>query len=255
MLTARVKNKISETMVLTRRSMRHSLNIDTLLTAIATPIMMMLMFVYVFGGAMDTGAIDHINYMVPGILLMGIVSGAIYTSVRVNNDMTSGIIDRFHSMPIARSSILTGHVMTSVVFNAFSTLLVLLVALFMGFRTDASITAWLLVIGILLLFTLAMTWVSAFFGLLANSVEGASAFSYPVIFLLFISSAFVPTDTMPGVVRAFAEFQPMTPLIETVRSLLMTESAGDSVLITILWWFGILIAFSIAAIQVYKRKT
>ncbi len=242
-------------MVLTRRSMRHSLNIDTLLTAIATPIMMMLMFVYVFGGAMDTGAIDHINYMVPGILLMGIVSGAIYTSVRVNNDMTSGIIDRFHSMPIARSSILTGHVMTSVVFNAFSTLLVLLVALFMGFRTDASITAWLLVIGILLLFTLAMTWVSAFFGLLANSVEGASAFSYPVIFLLFISSAFVPTDTMPGVVRAFAEFQPMTPLIETVRSLLMTESAGDSVLITILWWFGILIAFSIAAIQVYKRKT
>ncbi len=242
-------------MVLTRRSMRHSLNIDTLLTAIATPIMMMLMFVYVFGGAMDTGAIDHINYMVPGILLMGIVSGAIYTSVRVNNDMTSGIIDRFHSMPIARSSILTGHVMTSVIFNAFSTLLVLLVALFMGFRTDASITAWLLVIGILLLFTLTMTWVSAFFGLLANSVEGASAFSYPVIFLLFISSAFVPTDTMPGVVRAFAEFQPMTPLIETVRSLLMTESAGDSVLITILWWFGILIAFSIAAIQVYKRKT
>ncbi|SEN75708.1 ABC transporter permease [Lihuaxuella thermophila] len=134
----------------------------------------------------------------PGILLMCIASGAVYTAVRVNNDMTSGMIDRFHSMPIARSSILTGHVIASVVFNALSSGLVVIVALFMGFRPDAGIIDWIIVIGILLLFTLAITWISVFFGLLANSVETAGAFAYPLLFLLFVSSAFVPTESMPG---------------------------------------------------------
>ncbi|WP_430786856.1 ABC transporter permease [Virgibacillus flavescens] len=253
--SARIKHKLSDTIVLTGRSMRHSLNLDTLLTATATPIMMLLMFVYVFGGAMDTGATKNITYMVPGIILMTITTGSVYTAIRVNNDITSGIIDRFHSMPIARSSILTGHVMTSVVFNAFSSLLVLIVALLMGFSSDAGFIAWILVIGTLLLFTLAMTWISAFFGILANSVEGASAFSYPLLFLLFVSSAFVPTESMPGIVRSFATHQPMTPLIETVRSLLMTESVGNSALIATSWWMGILLISSIAAIQIYKRKT
>ncbi len=249
-----ITHKVSDVLVLTGRVMRHSLNLDTLITAVATPVMMMLIFVYVFGGAIETGPVKYINYMVPGILFICIATGAVYTSVRINNDITSGIIDRLHSMPIARSSILTGHVLTSVVFNAISTMLVFLVALLMGFRTNAGISDWILIIGILLLFTLAMTWLSAFFGLLAKGVEGASAFSYPVLFLLFVSSAFVPTRSMPWIVRSFAEYQPMTPMIETVRSLLMNGSAGISALISVIWWFGILITFLIASIQTYKRK-
>jgi ABC-2 type transport system permease protein len=172
----------------------------------------------------------------------------------LNNDVTKGIIERFRSMPVAKSSILGGHVLTSVVFNAFSTVLILLFALLIGFRADAGITGWLLAIGILLLFTLAMTWIAVMFGLLANSAEGAGVFSYLLLGLLFISSGFAPTETMPGIVRLFAENQPMTPIIETVRSLLMNKSVGNNALIAVMWCSGILIASYIAAMQIYKRK-
>lgn len=216
--------------------------------------MMLLLFVYVFGGAMNTGSIDYINFVVPGIVLFTIASGVAYTAVRLNNDVTSGIFKRFNSMPISKSSILGGHVLNSVVFNMFSAILVLLVALLVGFRPEAGLAEWLLVIGILLLFTLAMTWVAVTFGLLANSSEGAGVFAYPMLGLLFISSAFVPTESMSGIVRAFAEYQPMTPLIETVRSLLMNEPVGNNALISVIWCVGILIASYIAAMQIYKHK-
>lgn len=251
-----IKRNFSDTAVMSGRVLRHTFrSIDTLITVVAMPIFMMLLFVYVFGGAMKTGSVDYVNYVVPGIILFTIASSVAYTAVRLNSDVTAGIFDRFHSMPIAKSSILGGHVLTSLVFNAISVVLVLLVALLVGFRPQAGIAGWLLAIGILLLFTLAMTWVSVIFGLLAGSAEGAGVFAYPLLILLFISSAFVPAQSMSGIVRTFAEHQPMTPIIESVRSLLMNEPAGNNVWTAVLWCMGILIASYIAAMQIYKHKS
>ena len=251
-----IQRNFSDTAVMSGRVMRHTFrSIDTIITVVAMPIMMMLLFVYVLGGSMKTGSGHYINFIVPGIVLYTIASGVAYTALRINNDVTAGIFDRFYSMPISKASILWGHVLTSVVFNALSTVLVLLVALLAGFRPEAGIAGWLSVIGILLLFMLAMIWVSVTFGLLAKSGEGAAVFAYPMLGLLFISSSFAPTGSMPGAVRAFAEHQPMTPIIETVRALMMNEPVGNNALIAVIWCVGILIAFYVAAIQIYKRKT
>ncbi|MNL25069.1 Daunorubicin/doxorubicin resistance ABC transporter permease protein DrrB [compost metagenome] len=157
-------------------------------------------------------------------------------------------------MPIARSTVLWGHVLTSVVSNVISVVVIILVALVMGFRSSAGILSWLAVAGILVLFTLALTWIAAIAGLSAKSVEGASAFSYPLIFLPFISSAFVPTDSMPKVVRAFAENQPVTSIVETIRALLSDQPVGNDIWIALAWCLGILIVAYIFAMRAYKRK-
>src|ERR1700687_3912805 len=166
---------------------------------------MMLLFVYVLGGAIKTGTGSYVNYLLPGILLITIASGISYSAYRLFLDMQSGIFERYHSMPIARSSVLWGHVLTSLVANAISVVVIVLVALLMGFRSPAGVLAWLAVAGILVLFTLALTWIAVIAGLAASSVDGAVGFSYPLIFLPFVSSAFVPTASMPGPGRAFAE--------------------------------------------------
>ncbi len=251
----KIRNQVSDTVVMSERMIRHTLrSIDTIITVVAMPIVMMLMFVYVFGGAMNTGSVDYINYVVPGIILMTIASGVAYTAFRLNNDITGGIFDRFHSMPISKSSILGGHVLSSVVFNAFSTMLVLLFAYLIGFRADAGIIGWLLVIGILLLCTLALTWIAVMFGLLANSAEGAGVFSYFLLVLIFISPAFAPTGSMPRIVRLFAENQPFTSIIETVRSLLLSEPVGNNAWSAVVWCLGMLIVSYIASMQIFKHK-
>jgi ABC-2 type transport system permease protein len=250
-----IKYHFSDTVVMSSRVLRHTFrSVDTLISVVVMPVMIMLMFVYVLGGAMKTDAMDYINFVVPGIVLFTIASGVAYTAYRINNDLTGGIFDRFYSMPIAKTSILAGHVLTSLVFNAVSTMLVLLVAFLVGFRPEAGIGGWLPAVGILLLFTIAMTWVSVTFGLLASSGEGSYAFSYPLLGLLFISSAFAPTESMPGFVRAFAEHQPMTPIIEAVRGLLMREPTESSALIAVIWCVGISIVFYVLATRIYKRK-
>src|SRR3982750_2376725 len=183
----------ADTAALTGRSLRHiTRSLDTIITTVITPIAIMLLFVHVFGGAIDTGSDSYVNYMLPGILLITIASGIAYTAVRLFADMQGGLFERFQSMPIARSGVLWAHVLTSLVANLISLVLVFLVALLIGFRTGAGLPAWLAVAGILILFTLALTWLAVIPGLTASSVEGASAFSYPLIFLPFISSAFVP---------------------------------------------------------------
>ncbi len=255
-ILSQIKRNFSDTAVMSGRVLRHAFrSIDTLITVVAMPIVMMLLFGYVLGGAMNTGSVNYLNYVVPGIILYAIASGTAYAALRLHNDVSAGIFDRFHSMPILKSSILGGHVLTSLVFNMFSAALVLLFAVLIGFRPEAGIAAWLLVVGIMLLFTLTMTWVSVTFGLLASSAEGAGVFAYLVLVLLFISSAFAPTESMPGIVRAFAEHQPMTPLIETMRSLLLNKSVGNNALLAVIWCVGICIAFYIAATQIYKHKT
>jgi ABC-2 type transport system permease protein len=235
--------------------MRHvTRSIDTIITTAITPIAMMLLFVYVFGGAIDTGSVSYVNYMLPGILLITIASGISYTAFRLFGDIQGGIFERFQSMPIARSGVLWAHVLTSLVANLISLVLVVGVALLMGFRSGAGVPAWLAVAAILILFTLSLTWMAVIPGLTAKTVDGASAFAYPLIFLPFISSAFVPTDTMPGPVRAFAENQPVTSIVNTIRGLLTQQPVGNGIWTALAWCVGILVVAYILATVVYRRR-
>jgi ABC-2 type transport system permease protein len=241
--------------VMLGRSMRHILrSMDTIITVTITPIAMMLLFVYVFGGAIQTGTGNYVNYLLPGILLIAIASGISYTAYRLFMDMQSGIFERFHSMPIARSAALWGHVLTSLVSNAISVAVIILVALIMGFRSPAGILSWLAVAGILALFTLALTWIAAIAGLSATSIDGVSAFSYPLIFLPFISSAFVPTQSMPSGVRAFAEYQPVTSIVNAIRALLANQPVGNEIWVALAWCLGIMLVAYIFAMRAYKMR-
>ncbi|WP_055478461.1 ABC transporter permease [Sphaerimonospora mesophila] len=244
-----------DTAVLLGRSGRHiTRSLDTVITVSIMPIALMLLFVYVFGGAIDAGSDHYVNYLLPGILLITIAMGISYTAFRLFTDMRSGIFARFQSMPIARSSVLWAHVLTSVVSNLISLVIVVLVALLMGFRSGAGVLAWLAVAGILVLFTLALTWIAVIAGLSAKTVDGASAFSYPIVFLPFVSSAFVPTDTMPGPVRAFAENQPVTSIVNTIRDLFAQRPVSGDVWIGLAWCAGILIVACALAMVTYHRK-
>ncbi|MGO4597393.1 ABC transporter permease [Terrabacter sp. 2RAF25] len=245
----------SDTTVLLKRSLRHILRSpDTIITTAITPIAMLLLFVYVFGGAINAGSESYVNYLLPGILLITVASGIAYTAFRLFTDVSGGIFERFQSMPISRSSVLWSHVLTSLVANLISVALVVLVALVMGFRSSASIGAWLAVLGIMVLFTLALTWLAVIPGLTAKSVDGVSGFSYPLIFLPFISSAFVPTAGMPGPVRWFAEHQPVTAIVDTIRDLFARQPVGGGVWVALAWCVGLLLVAYLLAMRTYRAK-
>jgi len=236
------------------RSMRHIFrSMDTIITVSITPIAIMLLFVYVFGGAIKTDTENYIDYLLPGILLMTIGSGIAYVAYRLFTDKERGIFERFHSMPIARSTVLWGHVLTSLISNGISVVVIILVALLMGFRSSAGILDWLAVFGILGIFTLALTWIAVIAGLAAKTPDGAGAFSYPIIFLPFISSAFVPTDTMPPAVRAFAENQPVTPIVEAIRNLLANHPVGNDIWVALTWCIAIIVIAYLFAMRIYKK--
>jgi ABC-2 type transport system permease protein len=245
-----------DTAILLGRLMRHiTRSPDTIITTAIVPIAMLLLFVYVFGGAIKHGSESYVAYLLPGILLITIASCISYTALRLFTDMQGGIFERFQSMPIARSSVLWSHVLTSLVANLISLVLVVLVAVAIGFRTGVGPLTWLAVAGILILLTLALTWIAVIAGLSAKSAEGAGAFSYPLIFLPFISSAFAPTATMPGPVRAFANNQPVTSIVNTIRDLFARQPVGTSIWTALAWCLGILVVAYAFAIAVYRRKT
>ena len=244
-----------DTAALLGRSLRHiSRSPDTIITTAVMPIAFMLLFVYVLGGAIETGTESYVTYLLPGVLLITIASGVSYTAYRLFLDLQSGIFERFQSMPIARSAVLWAHVLTSVVANLISLVVVVLVALLMGFRSGAGVLAWLAVASILVLFALALTWLAVIPGLTAKTIDGASAFSYPLILLPFISSAFVPTAPMPGPVHAFAAHQPVTSIVNTIRELFAGQSVGSDLLIAIAWCVGLLVGAYGLAMAVYHRK-
>jgi ABC-2 type transport system permease protein len=244
-----------DTAVLTGRTMRHvTRSLDTIITTAITPIAMLLLFVYVFGGAIKHGSGSYVTYLLPGILLITIASGISYTALRLFTDLQGGIFERFQSLPIARSGVLWAHVLTSLAANLISLAVVTGVAVAMGFRSGASVLAWLAVAGLLILVTLALTWVAVIPGLTAKSVDGAGAFSYPLIFLPFISSAFVPTATMPGPLRAFAEHQPVTSIVNTIRDLLARQPAGPDIWTALAWCAGILVVACVLASIAYRRR-
>ncbi|MBR7742490.1 ABC transporter permease [Phycicoccus sp. BSK3Z-2] len=245
---------LADTTALLGRSLRHVLRSpDTVVTTAVTPVALLLVFVYVLGGAIETGGGSYVDYLLPGILVVTIASGVAYTAYRLFLDLQGGILERFRSLPIARTSVLWAHVLTSVVATAVSLVLVVAVALLMGFRSDAGLLAWLGIAGILALFTLALTWLAVVPGLTATTVDGASAFSYPLVFLPFVSSAFVPTDSMPGPVRFFAEHQPVTAIVDAIRSLFAGQPVGADLWVALAWCTGLLVVAFLAARSVYAR--
>jgi ABC-2 type transport system permease protein len=245
---------VPDTVVLLKRSLRHILRSpDTIITTAVTPIAMLLLFVYVLGGAIDVGSGSYVNYLLPGILLVTVASGIAYTAFRLFTDVSGGIFERFQSMPIARSAILWSHVLTSLVANLTSLVLVVLVAVAMGFRSGAGPLAWLTVLGIMALFTLALTWLAVIPGLTATTIDGASGFAYPLIFLPFISSAFVPTSGMPGPVRWFAEHQPVTSIVDTIRRLYAEQPVGNDAWIAVAWCVAVLLVAYALAMRTYSR--
>ena len=244
-----------DTLVLLKRSLRHILRSpDTIITTAITPIAVLLLFVYVFGSAIKIGGGKYVDYLLPGVLLITVASGIAYTAYRLFTDVSGGIFERFQSMPIARAALLWGHVLTSVMANLISLALVVLVAVAMGFRSGAGLFAWLAILGILVLFTLALTWLAVIPGLIARSVDGVSGFSYPLIFLPFISSAFVPTPGMPAPVRWFAQHQPVTSIVNTIRNLYAEQPVGNNGWIAIAWCVGLLLISYALAINTYRRK-
>jgi ABC-2 type transport system permease protein len=246
---------VRDTTTLLKRSLRHVLRSpDTIITTAVTPIAMLLLFVYVFGSAIDVGGGDYVDYLLPGILLITIASGIAYTAFRLYTDVSGGLFERFQTMPIARSAVLWAHVLTSLVANLISLALVVLVALAMGFRSSAGVLAWLAVLGILVLFTLALTWLAVVPGLTATSLDGVSGFSYPLVFLPFISSAFVPTEGMPGPVRWFAEHQPVTSIVNTIRDLYAVQPVGGDGWTALAWCVGLLAGAYALAMVTYRRR-
>jgi ABC-2 type transport system permease protein len=240
-----------------KRSLRHTTrSLDTIITVVLTPIAMLLLFVYVFGGALgqQTGSIDYVDYITPGVVIMTVFSGIAYAAFRLSSDLQKGIISRFRTMPVAPSSVLGGQALSSTLSNLFSCLLVVMVALLVGFRPAADAGAWLVFCGLLVLLILATTWLAMFFGLLAKTAEGAGAFSYILLLLIFISPSFVPTDSMTPLLRGFAENQPMTPIIETMRSLLTDGTPGPDIWVALAWVAGILIVSYTLALRVYRRR-
>src|SRR5919198_3833706 len=252
---SRARSPVVDALTMVGRCVRLSTrNLEALLTSLLLPVMLMLLFVYLFGGAIHTGT-RYVTYVVPGIILLCAGFGSSTTAVAVSQDMKGGIVDRFRSMDIGGVPVLAGHVTASVVRNPASTVLVLAVAFLIGFRPSAGPLDWLAVAGVLLLYVLAISWLSAAVGLLAKSPEAASGFTFLVMFLPYPSSAFVPIDTMPGWIHGFARHQPATPVIETIRGLLLGTPLGSSPWLAVAWCGGILIASVALAAVLFRRRT
>ena len=245
----------SDTMTLTGRMMKHmTRSVDTIMTVVLMPIMLMLAFIYIFGGAMTIPQEVYKGFIVPAILLFTVASGVGYTAFRLNGDIQNGIFERFHSMPIAKSAILNSHVVTSVVFNFISAMVVLLSSILIGFRPKADVLDWVMALLLLLAATYALSWIAVLVGLIAKNNETAIAFSYLLIGLLFISSGFVPTETLPKILRGFADYQPMTPIINTLRSILTDGVIPSDIWLAFAWCIGAIVIFQVLSIYVYHKK-
>lgn len=248
---------VSDTWLMAKRSTIHIIrSLDQVMSLILFPIMFMLLNRYVFGGAIDTGDISYANYLFAGIFVQTLAFGANYTTINLAVDMKEGIIDRFRSLPMGNSALVTGHIFSDLVRNIISGTIIILVGLLVGFRPTANFVEWLMVIGLAMLFTLAISWLSAILGLLVKSLEAAQWVGFVIIFpLTFISSAFVPTETMPPALRAFAENQPITHVIDTMRSLLVGTPLDNSGWLSLVWCTGIIIVSIPLTSWLFRRRS
>ena len=248
------RSGITDSAAMIGRSLRLSRrNLDVLLMSLLLPVILMLMFVYLFGGAIETGT-EYVTYVVPGVLVLCAGFGSSTTAVSVTTDMTNGVMDRFRSMDVSGAAVLSGHVAASVVRNAASTVLVFGVAFLIGFRSDADLFGWLAAGGVLLMFILAISWLAALVGLFAKSPEAASGFTFILMFLPYASSAFVPIETMPSWLQGFSRHQPVTPVIESVRGLLDGTPVGSAPLLAFVWCAGILVVSAALSAVVFRRR-
>jgi ABC-2 type transport system permease protein len=252
---------VTDSATMLRRQLRHTLRYPSMtLLLVGMPIVFLLLFVYVFGGTLGAGLgglsggrADYVDYVTPGIILITVASAAQGTAISVAMDMTEGIIARFRTMAIARVSVLTGHVLGSMIQTTLSMTVVIAVALLIGFRPSAGLVEWIAAIGVLAMITLALTWLSVALGLVTTSVETASNLPMPLILLPFLGSGFVPTDSMPAGLRWFAEYQPFTPIIETLRGLLLGSPIGNSAVLAIAWCAGITLVGYLWAKALFNR--
>lgn len=248
---------ISDTWLMAKRSIMHIIrSLDQLLSLILFPIMFMLLFRYVFGGAIDTGDVAYVDFLTAGILVQNLAFGANYTTINLAVDLQQGIVERFRSLPMTTSSLLIGHVSADLVRNFITGIIMLIVAFLVGFRPTANLEEWFLVIALLILFTLAISWLSAILGLFVKSLEAAQWIGFVVIFpLTFASSAFVPTDSMPKLLKAFAENQPVTHVVNATRSWLVGRPPlGDSGWLAFVWCIGIILVSMPVAIWLFNRR-
>ncbi|MFB8419677.1 ABC transporter permease [Streptomyces koyangensis] len=246
---------MSEALTLAGRCLRmNRRDPEALFMAILLPVALMLVFVYFFGGAIDTGS-AYVTYVVPGLLVLCAGYGSAGTAMRVTEDMRTGVVDRFRSMGVTGTPMLAGHVAASVVRNILATAMVLSVALLIGFRPAADPLAWLAAAGLLLAYLVAVSWLAAGVGLLARTPEGASGFTFFLMFLPYPSSAFVPIETMPTWLHGFAEHQPVTPIIESLRALLLGEPVGSAPWAALAWCGGILLVAVAASNALFRRRT
>jgi ABC-2 type transport system permease protein len=250
---------ISDTRVMVTRSVRRSRrDPEAFFTALMLPIVLMLLFVYVFGGAMSTGG-SYADYVVPGLIVLCAGFGAGTTAVAVATDMSNGIVDRFRSMPISGASVLAGHIAASLLRNLIATVLVIGVGLAVGWRPDASAAGWAGAAGMIVLFILALSWLAAAAGLLTRSAEAANAVTFVFMFIPYVSTAFVPAQSMPAVLRGFAEHQPFTPIVETMRGLWMGHtstgaSVGSQAWLAVAYCVGILLVSAAAASWLFQHR-
>ncbi|GAA2381903.1 ABC transporter permease [Dactylosporangium salmoneum] len=229
-------------------------NVEALIMSIALPVMLMIVFVYLFGGAIQTGT-EYVTYVVPGVMLLCVSFGSAMTAVAVANDLKEGIVDRFRTLDVGGAAMLSGHVLASLVRNVVSSALVLAVALAIGFRPKAGAGQWLAAAGILVLTIAAVSWLSAALGLLAGSAEAASGYTFAITFLPYASSAFVPIDTMPSWLRGFAGNQPVTPITESLRGLLLDQPVGHAPWRAVAWCAGLVIVAIVASAALFRVKT
>jgi ABC-2 type transport system permease protein len=253
---------LSDVSTMTTRGLRLvARDTDAMITAVVLPVVILLMFVLVFGGALDTGT-EYINYVTPGVILLAAGFGAANTAMAVERDMSGGMVDRLRSMPVNAWTVLSGHVVASLVKNLATTAIVFGVSILLGFRPQATALEWLAAVGMILLFVGWITWLATLVGVLVRSPEAAGGFSFFVMFLPYVSSAFVPVDTLPGWLRGFAEHQPVTPVIETVRGLLTADVAGTAGLadpggtaaLAITWCLGLGLVFAVAAGLAFRAR-
>jgi ABC-2 type transport system permease protein len=248
---------ISDSWIMAKRSIMHIVrSLDQVMSLIMFPIMFMLLNRYVLGGAIDTGTVSYVNYLFAGILVQTLAFGANYTTINLAVDMKEGIVDRFKSLPMASSALLIGHITSDLVRNIISGIIIVLVGLAVGFRPNATLLEWGMVIGLALIFSLAISWLSAILGLMVKSLEAAQWIGFVIIFpLTFISSAFVPTDTMPAALQAFAENQPITHVINAMRSWLVGTPMGDAAWLALIWCVGIIVVCMPVAAAMFRRHT
>ena len=251
---------LNDSLIMIKRSSTHIIrNTDQLLGTFFQPIMFLVLFATVFGGAISAAlppGVTSLNFLMAGIIVQTVAFGSTTTAIAVTYDLQKGIVDRFRSLPMANLAVLNGHVISDLFRNTISTVVMILAGLVIGFRSNASVFDWLLIAAILLLFTLAFSWLSAIVGVIAKSVEGVQWLTFVIIFpLTFASSAFVPTDSMTPILKAFAENQPITHVVEAVRALMLGTPAGDHILLAVIWSIAILVVAIPIASWLFRRKT